>query len=275
MPKSLSRAVIDSLLPPGTLWRVEPDENFDQHLDGIADSFEEQRSVINSLADIRVPDKTPVFTDLERNYGIHPNSSISMDDRIKRLEQKVYQGERTNSIADVQRDLDIAGFDLKIHKNDPPVDPAIFLAQQFQVVANGSNAYAGFNDGVNVLSYAASFGGELLVNTPIIFQEKAIQMVADGSFAYAGYKGDGINSEAVAGYFTYYNRDELIYPIPTDSQFWGKIYFVGGEATRNAQGELTEIENGLVPLNRKDDLRSLLLSSKTLTAWAALIINFQ
>lgn len=275
MPKSRARAVIDALLPPGALWRPEPDESFDQQLDGIADTIEDQRPTIDSLADIRVPSKTPVFSDLERNYGISPNSLISMDDRISRLEQKVYQGSRVNSIDDVQGDLDRAGFDLQIHKNDPPVDPATFLAGNFQMVAGGSTGYAGFNDGVNILSFAASFGGELLVNTPIITQTKAISMQAGGTVAYAGYTNDGINTASVAGYFLGYNRTELTYPIPTDPQFWGKVYFVGGDATRNAAGELTEIQSGMVDLNREDELRTLLLSSKTLGAWAALIINFQ
>ena len=275
MSKSRARAVIDSLLPPGALWRPEPDESFYQQLDGIADIVEDQRPTIDSLADIRVPSKTPVFTDLERNYGISPNSLISMDDRIARLEQKVYQGSRVNSIDDVQGDIDRAGFDLQIHKNDPPVDPATFLAGNFQMVAGGSNAYAGFNDGVNVLSFAGRFGGELLVNTPIITQAKAFVMQAGGSVGYAGYTSDGVSSEAVSGYFLDYNRVELTYPIPTDPQFWGKIYFVGGDATRNVAGELTEIQAGMVDLNRKDELRTLLLSSKTLGAWAALIINFQ
>lgn len=275
MPKSRARAVIDSLLPPGALWKAEVGESFDQQLDGIADTIEDQRSVVDSLADIRVPSKTPVFTDLERNYGIQPNSLISMANRIARLEQKVYKRARVNSIEDVQNDLDLAGFNLQVHKNDPPVDPATFLSGNFQMVAGGSNAYAGFNDGVNILSFAARFGGELLVNTPIITQVKAIEMQAGGSVAFAGYTSDGINYDSVAGYFLDYNRIELTYPIPTDPQFWGKIYFVGGDATRNVAGELTEIQAGIVDLNRKDELRTLLLSSKTLGAWAALIINFQ
>jgi hypothetical protein len=275
MSRSKARAVIDALLPPGELWRPEPDEGFDLQLDGITDAIEDQRTVVDSLADIRVPSKTPVFTDLERNYGINPNSLIDMDLRIARLEQKVYQGARTNSIDDVQNDLNIAEFDLQVHKNDPPVDPATFLTESFQMVAGGSNAYAGFNDGVNILSFAGRVGGEFLVNPPIISQSKAFWMQAGGSVAYAGYTSDGINSEAVSGYYLSYNRHELTYPVPTDPQFWSKIYFVGGDATRNASGEITAIETGLVDLNRKDDLRTLLLSSKTLGAWAALIISFQ
>jgi hypothetical protein len=274
MPRSVSRAVIDALLPPGALWQPEPGEDFDLQLDGLADNVEEIKGTLETLADIRNPSKTPVFEDLERNYGIKPNSNVTQDIRIARLDQKVYQGAKVNSIDDVQAELITAGFDLQVHKNDPAVDPAIFLAQSFQITAGSDKAYAGFNDGVNILAFAASLGGELLVNTDIKKQEKAILMQAGGDVAYAGFN-DGLNTLSIAGYHLELKTSELTYPIPTDSKYWPKMPFIGGDATRDpVTNEITAIEPGLVDSNRKDDLKALLLSDKGLGAWFSLIINF-
>jgi hypothetical protein len=274
MAKSLSRYAIDALLPPGALWQPEPGEDFDLQLDGLADEVEDIKATIDTLADIRNPSKTPVFEDLERNYGIKPNENVSDSVRVARLDQKVYQGAKVNSIDDVQAELITAGFDLQVHKNDPAIDPAIFLAQSFQITAGSDKAYAGYHEGGPILAFAASLGGELLVNTDITKQEKAILMQAGGDIAYAGYS-DGPNTLSIAGYHLELKTSELEYPIPTDSKYWPKMPFIGGDATRDpVTGAITAIAPGLVDLNRKDDLKALLLSDKTLGAWFSLIINF-
>jgi hypothetical protein len=273
---SIIRAVINALLPPGFAWRPEPEEGLDQFFDGVSDSIENDGlTVANSLADIRNPKKTSIFEDLERNYGIRPNSTISEADRVSRLERKVYQGEKVNSIDDVQSELIIAGFDLQVHKNDPPVDPALFLTQSFQITAGSDFAYAGYNNGVDILAFAASLGGELLVNTIVTKQFPAYEMQAGGDFGYAGFTSDGIKYESTAGYFTGLRAEILEYPIPVSSDYWSMIWFVGADATRDpVTGELLTIAPGLVPLNRKDELISLLLADKTIGSWVGMIIQF-
>lgn len=272
---NISRSSIDALLPPGNLWEAEPSEGFDQHLNGIGDTVENVRLTLDSLAHIRNPKKTPVFEDLERNYGIKPNPTVSQDIRIARLSQKVYQGSKVNSIDDLQDDLDRSGFDLQVHKNDPPVDPATFLTKSFQITAGSDKAFAGYHEGGPILAFAASIGGELLVNTPITLQSSSIEMQAGGAFGYAGFTSDGINFESVAGYFTGLRQDLLIYPVPTDPIYWPKVFFIGGDATRDpVTNELLAIETGLVDSNRRDDLTALILADKTLGAWCGLIINF-
>ena len=187
MSKTVSRAAIDTLLPPGALWQPELDEGFDQQLDGIGDTTDSIRETLDTLADIRNPLKTPVFEDLERNYGIKPNVNVLQSIRISRLSQKVFQGEKVNSGEDLQAELITAGFDLQVHRNDPPVDPNLFLTQAFQITAGSDFAFAGYNNGVDILAFAASLGGVLLVNTPIFLQSNAFEMQAGGDIAYAGF----------------------------------------------------------------------------------------
>jgi len=273
---SIIRAAFDALMPPGFGWKADADEGFDQFVNGVSDSINNDGfEAANSLADIRVPNKTAVFTDLERNYGILPNDTVPMADRIARLGQKVYQKEKVNTIDEIQAELTAAGFDLQVHKNDPSVDPALFLTQIFQITAGSDFAYAGYNNGVDILAFAASLGGELLVNTPITKQFPAYEMQASGEFGYAGFTSDGVNYESTAGYFTGLRVEVLEYPIPVSSDYWSMIWFVGGDATRDpVTDELLTITPGLVPLNRKDDLISLLLSDKTSGSWVGMIIQF-
>lgn len=272
--RTLSRAVIDTLKPPGRIWEPEPGEGLDEQWDGIADTAEDTRLTLDTLADIRNPKTTPVFEDLERNYGIKPNENVLDSVRIARLAQRVYQGEKVNSIDDLQSELTAAGFDLQVHKNDPPVDPATFLTKSFQITAGSDKAFAGYHEGGPVLAFAASLGGDLLVNTEIALPSNAIEMQAGGAFGFAGFTSDGINFESVAGYFTGLRQDLLTYSIPTDSIYWGKIFFVGGDATRDGTtGALLSIESGMVDANRIDDLKALILGDKTLGAWCGLIIN--
>jgi len=245
MVKSLIRSAIDALLPPGVLWNPEPDKGFDQQLDGISDVIDESKVTIDSLGDIRNPYKTPCLNDLERNFGINPNPYIALDIRKARLSQKIDQGKKVNSIDDLQADLNKSGFNVLVHKNDPPVDPSIF-------------------------------GGELLVNTPIITQNRKIEMCSGGSIAYAGYK-DVISGNviSVVGYFVDVYKIPYQYDIPINPVYWPMIFFVGGNATRNpATGELLTIATANVGINREDDFKSLILNDKTLGAWCVLVINF-
>jgi len=273
---NLIRPVLNALKPHGALWEPEPDEGLDNQWAGITDALDtEGRALADTLADIRNPRKTSVFTDLERNYGIQPNENILLDTRIARLEQKVYQGSKVNSIDDLQAELIRAGFDLQVHKNDPPVDPAIFLDQSFQMTAGSDFAYAGYNDGVNILAFAGTLGGEMLVNTPIFTQTPAVEMQAGGAFGYAGFTSDGIDFESTAGYFNALERIDLEYPIPTDLIYWPLVFFVGGDATRDpVTDELTSIQSGFVDSNRRDELKALILSDKNAGTWCGLIIIF-
>lgn len=273
MPDNISRAAFDTLKPPGNLWKPEPGEDLDNQWNGLTDAIEDAREYANSLADIRNPYKTPVFEDLERNYGIKPNSTISTAIRQARLARKVYQKAKNNTIEDLQSALDIAGFDLQVHKNDPAIDPATFLTDYFQITAGSDYAYAGYNNGVDILAFAARLGGEWLVNTEIFLQSNAYLMQAGGDIAYAGYTSDGVNSEACAGYFEGYRQDLLTYPAITDSGYWHMVYFIGGDATRDGSGYLLTMEQGAVDSNRLDELKEICLSIKNMSVWIALIIT--
>ena len=273
---SISKDTFNALMGPGPLHEPEPGGDLDLLFDGMSVNADTIAGFLSDLANVRNPRKTAIFEDLEREYGITPDENVLQVDRIDRLARKVYQGEKIDSDQDLQDALDSAGFDLQVHLNDPAVDPALFLTQAFQMVAGGDTGFAGFTfDGVNNDAFAGNLGGELLVNPEILLQSEAVLMQAGGDKAFAGYFDTIVSeSQATAGYFTGLNQEALTYDIPP-SGYWHMIYFVGGDATRDPNtGELTAIESGLVPNERKAELVTLILELKPLMAWCGLIITF-
>jgi hypothetical protein len=266
---SISRRTIDALQPPGPLWKPKPSGDFDIVLETLGENFDTPAEFLGSIACIRCPDRTPIFEDLEREYGIKPNENVTDSDRLARLNRIVYQGEKIDSPDDLQDALITAGFtDLLVHLNDPAVDPDLFLDSDFQMVAGGDNAYAGYDETGTILSFAGRVGGEYLVNGEINLQSAAVLMQADGDNAFAG------NQAAVSGYFLELQTTPLVYETPS-SEYWPLIFFVGGEATRDpVTGELTDIVQGKVPTERRDDLLTTILQYKPLMAWCGLVIQF-
>ena len=63
----LTRAILDALLPTGSIWTPEQDAGLDQLLDGMATNHERARAFVGALADLRNPLKTPILDDLERD----------------------------------------------------------------------------------------------------------------------------------------------------------------------------------------------------------------
>jgi hypothetical protein len=263
MSLKIGKEVLTSLLPPGDFWKQKEGGQLDQLYDATGDMIDESIAQARSNADIRDPLKTPILDDLEREYGILPNPTLTEQQRRIQLNAKKHQGAGSGTADDLQRALDASGFDLLVHKNDPAVDPAIFLIENFQMVAGGDNAYAGRPD-----AYAGLLGGYLLVNGQVFDQFPAYTMQAGGDFAYAG------NGNAIAGRFDGLKKIPVEYDIPTDPSEWGFVFFVGGAATRDGSGFLTNIEQGFVPVSRQAELEKIILSIKPLYSWAGMIITY-
>jgi hypothetical protein len=261
---SVDRAVINSLLPEGPIWEAETDEGFDQYLNAKAQNSERVANFTDCLAFIRDPFKTCILSDLEKEYGILTNINLTEQQRRDSLATKVYPNQETGSEDNLQNALRSAGFDVYVHQNDPAVDPAIFLAGEFFMVAGGDNAYAGRSD-----AFAGKGGGDLLVNGEIFEQSPSYFAQANGDNMFAG------NSQAFSGGFSELRRDEIIYPLPTDPDDWPFVFFVGGEATRDPiTGELLTIATAEVPIEREQEFDRIILQRKGLYTWCGLLVDF-
>jgi hypothetical protein len=267
---SFSRAVIDALLPKGSLWNVKQGGDLDLLLEAMGENDDRVVDDICCLSDIRDPQKTPFLSDLEKEYGVPTDTRLSEQDRRNQLEAIIYHGEHNASKDDLQRALNDAGFGVQVHENSPAVDPDIFLNSVPLMVADGDNAYAGYfpvTPGVYT-SVAGKTGGDLLVNGAIFKQRPNYLSVANGDNMFAG------NSGAFAGSYTELRQDEIIYPIPDDPAAWPYFFFVGGDATRDGEGKLTGIEVVDIPIERKTAFERIILKYKPVHTWAGLIVNY-
>lgn len=263
--KELLREVWNSNLPEGPFWEVELGSDLDKLYDAFAEIEANIKDYFDALSDIRNPFKTPYLSDLEKEYGIFRDESLSEEVRRMQLAAVIYAGDLIGSAYDLQSALDRAGFNVLVHVNNPPVDPAIFLTQNFQMVAGDPvNAFAGDPN-----AYAGIIGGYLLVNGLINIQSPLVTMVAGGDFAYAG------DPDAVAGRFDTLRQDPIVYDIPNDPIYWQFVFFVGGAATRDpVTDELTNIEQGFVQLERRRELENIILKFKPMHSIAGMIVTY-
>jgi len=245
-----------SMLPEGSAWEFSDSDDF---LNALSENYENVRQYLSNLSTIRDPMKTTLLSDLEREFGILSDSRLSENDRRMILSSRKFNN-GVNGTADLlQQKLDAAGFDVLVHKNDPPVDPAQFIDESYQMVAGGFNAYAGRSD-----AYAGKLGGEYLLNGNLVNQ--APDYLSSAGNMYAG------NTVAVAGQYDDFIETPYTNTTPTDSTTWGFIFFVGGTATRNVDGELTNIELATVPSKKKNELKKIILRYKPIFTWCGLVI---
>jgi hypothetical protein len=164
----------------------------------------------------------------------------------------------------IQSILRAAGFDVYVHENNPPVDPDIFLNSIPIMVCKGVNAYAGRDD-----AFAGRTGGDLLVNGSILTNIPAYLSICGNINTCCG------NQYAKAGYFEKIITSDKIYQITDDPDYWGYFFFIGGLATRNVTTHVLEtIDNAIIPSERKEEFKRLILKLKPAHSWVGLIVNY-
>ena len=231
---SLSREAIDALLPGGSLWQPESGADLDLLLDGMASNIETMRLFLHTLARIRNPLLTTVLSDLEREYGIIPDSRVSDTVRRQRLLATKTDGSSDGTLEWVQDKLTLAGFEVQLHSNDPAVNPATFLDFDTSPQFDEPTALFGPEG-----QYFVCPGGSLLVNGPV-----------------------------------YYNQLLVDYTSPAATQYWPMVFFIGGGATRGSSNELIALEWAKVPIIRKAEFIRLIIKYKPMHTWVGMKIDY-
>lgn len=260
---SLSRKILDALLPPGSVWSPQDGAGLDQLLDGIADGSEVTRDFLADLARLRNPELTPILDDLEKEYGVIPD--ITLTDAVRRARllamKTAVSGDGTADF--MQTQLRAAGFDVYVHVNNPPVDPRIFLFDAPATICGNENAICG-----NENAICGGTRGDLVVNGRIYTHQFFTGTIAGGLLAICGYENAICRGEAS------FAQVPIEYEVSPDPGYWPLFFFVGGPATRDSSGAIVEIETASVPINRKDELIRSVVKYKPLHSWGGLIIQY-
>lgn len=260
----ISRAVFDALLPPGAIWIPATSGDFDLLLDGIAENSDEMQTFLAALADLRNPQKTTLLNDLEKEYGIIPDSKFTEQERRDRLSAAKSAKAGDGTAEYLEEKLRSFDFDVYVYSNDPPVDPDIFLYENYLAYCNGNTAYCDHESAL-----CGGIGGELVVNGDILIQRPLYLVACEGDTAFSG------NEKALAGYFAEMSQDLFRYLVPDNSGYWPLIFFVGGAATRDpGTNELVKIETVSLDEERRDEIIRLIVKYKPLHAWCGLVAAF-
>jgi hypothetical protein len=161
--------VINALLPDGFAWNPKPDGYFDKLLDGLAEMQTDITSFLLGLAYTRNPEKTSILDDLEREFGLEPNSA--MTEAQRRIRLKAVKSDRSGdgTAYMMEQRLRASGFDVYVHINDPATDPNNFIQTEFTVCCGFEDAVCGYSGAV-----CGASNGMLIVNGNMFFDTGVI-----------------------------------------------------------------------------------------------------
>ena len=261
MSDPLMKKALDAVWPRGSAWTQKIGGGMEGLLLGVTDSLELVRVKLATLAVIRDPELTEQLDELEIDFGITPDPTLTDAVRRSRLFARINAEQTAGTRDRMERELQAAGFDLLVHANSPAVNPLQF-ASSFLTVAGGAEAFAGEPTAV-----AEVFLADILVNGAFIRTVAVWRTVAGGGDAFAGELGaiaEQTGSIDLA----------FEYSIPTDPDDWPLIFFVGGPAIRDGSGALISIEVAQVPALRQAELEQTVLRLKPLHSWAVMMIEY-
>lgn len=261
MPKSLLKSAIDALMPKGSIWTPKIGGFFDALLNGIADSFEDVKSKLSELADIRNAKKTTLLDELERDYGIPFNPNLTEAERRAILDSRINSTVHSGSREELEQALQNAGFPLFVYSNSPAVNPNNFN-NNYLLVAGNDNAFAGVSTAI-----AGAFKADIVVNGDIIIDSPKYSMIAGARNRFAG------NQAAFAGITGFIERF-YEYFLPSDPANWPFVFFVGGDAQFAMDGSIINIERVDISDDRRLELREFILKYKPAFTWGVLLVDY-
>ena len=267
---SFSRQVINALWPEGSFWTPKIGSDYDKLLDGVADNSEAVRLDLKELAQLRNPRLTPILSDLEKEFAVIPSAGSTEVERRDRLRATMFKRSSPGTAEYLQASLRDAGFDgVYVYNNSPAADPRDFILQSFNMVCgdtlpSGNLAQCGEPEAI-----CAELGGELIVNGDVT-EMTAIYINV------CGEPGIECNDSIYAGDFSAYSAVvvDTVYTVPADSGYWPLVFFIGGIATRDINGVITDIARLQILSSRRVEFRRLVLKYKPMFSWCALVAEY-
>jgi hypothetical protein len=127
----MSRQILNALWPEGSFWNSAENDDYDKLLDGVAENSEAVKNDLSELSSLRDPLKTPILSDLERDYGIiYPIGATPLE-RRQALKSFMFNRSVSGAHDQLQDKLQEGGFDVQVIPNSPPIDPSIFYDPEY------------------------------------------------------------------------------------------------------------------------------------------------
>ena len=281
MSDTLMRAFLDAVLPPGTIWQPAPGEDFDHFLDALGDNLQSVHDACEALAHIRDPATTPYLEELEREYGITPNTQLTDAQRRAVLALVKYKRNAKSTLATLQTALDsaglgVGGYGLLVFANDPAVDPNQFIIGIYQMYLGGPNQYLGYNTGGVTRSFfgQATGGGLWIINGDVFVATPNYEAQLGGAQAYLNYQVLGSPGGFYLGEFYTISYAPAVITSPADSWAWPLVFFLATSATKDGGGHITALGQAQIPGSLRQTLIEIVMRVKPIHTWCVLMAQF-
>ena len=235
--RTVMRSFLDAVTPPG--WQPVPGEDMDNQLSAIADGLQYVYDFLTTMGTMRDPQRTAYLDELEREYGVSPNTILTDAQRRAYLALIKYARNRRGTIDNMQTALNLAGlgvggYGLNVYANDPPVHPGPFTQFSYQCVCGGANAYCGYNPvgGGGAVTAVCGVNGGLWVVNGDVFSSAPGYYGCGNTNMVCGYFPAGSATTAVCGYYTFLLYSPIMIASPTDAWTWPCTFFVAAGVTR-------------------------------------------
>ena len=218
--------VLISLLPKGSIWDLDEAGDLYKLLEGSGDNHTTIYEYLKTLAYIREPLQTSILPDLEKEYGLLLNTSLTDQERRDYLHGVAYAPRSTGTHEYLQEQLQAAGFNVQVHVNSPAVDPARFYGGAGGEMVTNNVVYD--RTIVEARKYQALWGyvfvvggdavrdadGSLAVVAPVIISSVLRNLFRELILKYKPLHSWGIAVINDADYFTFAPGDEAIVDAP-------------------------------------------------------------
>lgn len=259
--------IFKSLLPKAEAFTIIIQKWITKFIKGLTALPDDFRKYIDNIFMDLFPLTTRSPELWEDQWGIR---IISDNDTIRRntidINWKLKGGQSARYIQDALQD---AGYNVQIHENNPQVDPDNFISGDYACFCGGPNSVCGNDD-----AFCGRIGGSILANgfIPETSDLRDYLAVCDGDGVTPTCCGQTL---AVCGYFEQFIVTEKTYTIPDDSDYWGYIFFIGGDATRDpVTHELTEIETIQISSALQIEFERLILKLKPAHTWVGMMVDY-
>jgi hypothetical protein len=146
--KVTGRMISDALLPEGAVWNPVHGLGFDCLIDGMADINMTVIDYISALGFIRNPMLTSILSDLETEFGLMPNASLTEQQRRIRLQAVMADKTNDGSAPTLKSRLIANGFNVQVVENSPAVDPSLYTLREWSMVCGNSEAVCGYDTAI-------------------------------------------------------------------------------------------------------------------------------
>jgi len=233
--------VLIAMLPQGALWDLDEEGDLYKTLVGVGANHTPVYEYTKQLALIREPKETPILSDLEKEYGLLVNASLTEQERRDYLHGVAYAPRSTGAWEYLQSQLQAAGFNVQVHVNSPAVDPTIFYGGAGgEMVTNNvfyDRTILNALKDPNLWGYIFFVGGDairgsdgaLLAIVPIVISDSLKALFRELILKYKPLHSWGMAVINDAGYFTFATGDEAevdaVHGFADDAQITGGYWW--------------------------------------------------